>query len=142
MDFMEKFSKKYLKYFKNLPFSYFSTPIYLDFVGYVFHRNNEPILVWQDLICPHDFPSIFLPNDKLNWINCSVALATKEDIEKIKRENIEIKIELPVATEFFYSTDSFITPKGDFNRRIKQFRKTYKFVIKNTYPVSKIMEFY
>ena len=138
---MEKFSKKYLKYFKNLPFSYFSNPIFLDFAGYLFYRNNKPVLLWQDLIYPHDFPSIFLPNDKSNWINCSIALATGEDIAKIKKENIEIKIQLPVATEFFYSTDTFINPKHDLLRRIKQFKNNYKYVIKKNYPIKKIQEF-
>lgn len=139
---MEKFRQKYLKYFKRLPFSYCSTIPYLELIGNVFWRNNKPLLVWQDLFYPHDFPSIFLPNDQINWINCSIALATKEDIEKIKKEKIEIKVQLPVATEYFYSTNSFIHPEHDFRRRVKQFQTTYKYKLKRNYPKEKIIKFY
>ena len=139
---MEKFSKKHLKYFARLPFSYFSAFLYLDFIAYVFYRNNKPILVWQDLYYPNDFPSIFIPKDKINWTNCSIALATKKDVREIEKENIEIKFQVPVTTEFFYSTDSFINPRGDFLRRIKQFKTNYAYSIKNSYPGDNVIKFY
>ena len=61
---MEKFnSEKHRQYINHLPFSYFSVQSYLDFEAYVFRRNNELLIVNQDLYYPHDFPNFFIRRD-------------------------------------------------------------------------------
>ena len=139
---MEKFSKKYLEYFHDLPFSYFSTPIYLNFAGYVLWRNNEPLLVTQDIYYPHEFPALFLPQSPENWQNCSVTFGRESDIEKIERENIEIRLRIEAGTEFYYETAQFIKPSSDFKRRVEQFKKNYDYKIIHRYPAKKIADFY
>lgn len=140
---MEKFnSSKHKKYLNNLPFSYFSLPIYLDFSGYTFNRNGENIIVWQDILYPHDFPSIFIPKKKKNWECTSMALVDKDEIEKIKHENIEIKVQLPAETEYFYKTENFIDPKKGMRAHIENFKKLYFYKIFKNYQSDKILEFY
>ncbi len=67
---MEKFdSQKHLQLASHLPFSYYSLPLYLDFSAYLLPRNNERVIVTQDLYYPHEFPAIFLPQNPENWDN-------------------------------------------------------------------------
>ena len=140
---MKKFvSNKHSKLQKNLPFSYFSTNLYLDFSAYVFDRNGEHLVVWQDILYPNEFPCIFMPKKKENWTRCSVALATKEDIETIEKENIEILVNKPVGNEFFYSTENFINPKGSFKNRVKQFVSNYEYLLIYNCDKKRIIEFY
>lgn len=141
---MEKFdSRKHLHYFiSSIPFSYFSTPIYLDFGTYIFLRNNENIFVSQDIFFPHEFPAVLLPKNKLNWQNLSFTFATETDIKKIEKENIEIKIKNLIGEEYFYKTNSLIEPRKEIVRRINQFKKLYKYRILKRYPKEKIIKFY
>ncbi len=140
---MEKFnSQKHSEYIKDLPFSYFSSIPYLDFMAYSFERNNEHLIVWQDIIYPHDFPSIFLPRNKSNWVNVSVAFVMPEEIEKIKSEKIEIKFTNTVVQEYFYKTDTLLNPKGKLGQRIRQFEKNYEYKIYNSYPLDKVNNFF
>ncbi len=140
---MEKFdSNKHSDYIKDLPFSYFSAGVYLDFVGYTFERNGEHLIVWQDLVFPHDFPSVFLPQNKLNWLNTSTAFVTPEQIKSIEAENIEIKFTNPGGQEYFYKTEGLLNPKGKIGQRIRQFEKSYKYKVLNSYPTEKIKEFF
>lgn len=140
---MEKFdSFKYSFDIKKLPFSYYSLLIYLDFIAYFFKRNDENLIVWQDIIYPHDFPSIFIPKKNKNWEYASIALASNEDVEKIRNENIEIKVQLPVEIEYFYKTENFFDPKKGMRTHIENFKKLYSYIILNEYPFDRILEFY
>lgn len=140
---MEKFHyQKHAQYFEHLPFSYFSAKPYLDFAAFVFERNNEHILVIQDIYFPHEFPSIFMPRKKENWKDCAVTFASEDEIQAVKNENIEIQIQNYLEIEYFYSTKSFIEPKGKFRQRVRQFQKSYNFTLLHQYPKEKILEFY
>jgi hypothetical protein len=140
---MEKFTyKKHGKYAAKLPFSYFSSPISLDFSAYTFERNGENLIVWQDVIFPHDFPSIFLPTKKENLVNASVAFATTEDIEKAKNSEAIIMLEKPVSTEFYYRTEDFVNPKGDLLRAVNRFKDGYEFELSDECPKTEIEDFY
>lgn len=135
-------SKIHKEYSQLLPFSYFSSDIYLDFAAFTFERNGENIIVWQDLIFPHDFPSIFLPRNKANWINCSVAFATKDDIEKVKKGNIGILATKPMGAEYFYNTSNFTQPHGPLKTKINRFANNYRFELKSKCEKDKILKFY
>lgn len=140
---MEKFSSdKHSLLQKSLPFSYYSTNLYLDFSAYTFDRNGEHLIVWQDIIFPNEFPCIFLPKQKNNWPHCSVTFATEENIEAIKKEGVEISINIPVGKEFFYNTKNFINPKGSFKNRINQFVSNYKYSLIHKCNKTKIIKFH
>jgi|SRR3989344_6809332 len=140
---MEKFnSNKHSDYAKQLPFSYFSSNIYLDFVAHTFERNSEHLIVQQDMLFPNDFPSIFLPINEKNHEKCSVTFSTEENREIIKKENIPIIVENPTGTEFFYKTEDFINPSGGLKTKINRFIKSYSFTQKNSYDKEKILDFY
>ncbi len=127
---------------KFLPFSYFSTNVYLDWAGYVFERNGESLIVWQDVLYSNEFPCVFTPKMKDNWIRCSISLATNEDISAIEKENIEILINKPMGSEYFYRTADFIHPKGKFKNRIAKFAKEYKFSLTDKIGRKYILDFY
>jgi len=139
---MKKFdSLKHYHYIERFPFSYFSLLIYLDFIAYSFERNGENLVVWQDTFYPHDFPSIFIPEKKENWKHASIALATIDDIKKIKNENIEIKVKASVEIEYFYKTENFVNPKKKTRNHVENFKKLYEYNVLNKYPIDKILEF-
>ena len=140
---MEKFNSfKHLFDTKKLPFSYYSLLIYLDFIAYSFERNGENLIVWQDTLYPHDFPSIFIPEKNKNWEYASIALASNKDVKKIKNENIEIKVQLPLETEYFYKTKDFVSPIKGMKVHVENFKKLYPYIILNKYPLDRILEFY
>lgn len=140
---MEKFdSSKHLDYIKDLPFSFFSMPLYLDFAAYIFERNGENLIVWQDRIFPHDFPSIFLPQKKQNWEHASMAMIAAEDIKKIENENIGIKFKSLMETEYFYKTEDFINPKKELKAHIEKFLKLCSYKLFIEYRHDKILKFY
>lgn len=140
---MEKFnSSRHGDWIKDLPFSYFSSVAYLDFCAYTFERNLEHLIVWQDLVAPHEFPSIFTPQNKANWSKCSIAMATREEVKAIRDEDIEIVLEIPMGAEFYYSTDSLLKPRGNNKNRIEHFTRSYNYTLLTTYDKQKIKEFY
>lgn len=140
---MQKFvSTKHGGAAKALPFSYFSTPSYLDFDAFTFPRNGENLIVSQDILFPHEFPSLYLPRRKKNWERASFMFASQEDIEKIKREKIEIRAQVPVGEEFFYPTKPFIYPQKKFGQRVRQFQKNYNFRVFHAYPKDDVQKFY
>lgn len=140
---MDKFdSKKDEKLIKNLPFSYFSTEISLDFGAYVLERNGERIVVSQDILYPHEFPALFLPVNKNNWVTCSVTFTTEEDRARIREEGITIIIEKSIGSEFLYNTEDFLNPKGDFKNRVNRFSSGYDFKLKSTYSKEAAIAFY
>ncbi len=139
---MEKFdSTKHSKFIKDLPFSYFSTLINLDQTAYTFFKNDEHIIVWQDILFSHDFPSIFTPRNSANWERASIAFSTPEEVKEIKKKNIEIMLDKYIEQEFFFETKTLITPKSDTKRRINQFVNNYKFEVFNTFSREKIIDF-
>lgn len=140
---MEKFiSDKHSQLQKGLPFSYFSTNLYLDFSAYIFDRNGESLIVWQDIFDPNEFPCIFMPQKKENWVRCLVTFATQDDIENVQKEKIEILLSKPVGAEFFYLTDNFLNPRGDFKNRVHKFISSYAYSLTNKFNKEKIVEFY
>ncbi len=140
---LQKFdSRVHLKDFTHLPFSYYSSEVMLDFEAYVFERNGENILVWQDALYPHDFPSIFIPQKKENWEKMTVFAATQPDVDAVKMEQLEIIIEKPVTTEFFYTTAQFIHPEGSFKKQLDHFIAHNTYLVRYEYSKEKIREFY
>lgn len=140
---MEKFSSyEHSMLQEKLPFSYFSTNLYLDFSAYTFNRNDEALIVWQDILYPNEFPCIFLPKRKENWVRCSTALTTEEDIKDVEKEHIEILMKKLSGSEFFYETNNFTIIKGDFKNRVNKFASSYKYSLSNKIGKEKIVEFY
>lgn len=135
-------SEKHLQDFRHLPFSYYSSEVMLDFAGYLFSRNGENVLVWQDALYPHDFPAIFLPQNKKNWEKMTIFAATQEDVDAVKQENIGLIIEKPVTTEFFYTTETFLHPTGSFRKEVNSFRNKYPHTISHVYPLQEVETFY
>jgi hypothetical protein len=130
------------KLMETLPFSYHSVAPYLDYIAYTFNRNGESLLVWQDILCPNEFPCIFMPNNQENWVNASIALATTENIEALQRDGIKILLKKSMGCEFFYNTKDFINPKGNLKNRIKKFSSSYDYSITNICSKERILEFY
>jgi hypothetical protein len=142
---MRKFIfKKDKELIKHLPFSYLSCQPYLDHRAYVFERNNEKLIVEQDLIYPHDFPLLLtLPKNKKNWHKMNLIYTTQSQIKKIEKEKIPIEIKNKLSKEYYYLTKDFTEPKKDFKRRVKQFSKLYpKHKIYRSYDPKKIINFY
>lgn len=140
---MKKFkSSQDLQITKNLPFSYYSTNLYLDFAAYTFDRNDESLIVWQDLLYPNEFPCIFMPSKKENWIHSSIAFATNENVEEIQKENIEILLSKPTGSEFFYKTSDFTNLKGDFKNRVNKFISNYNYTLTSNCDDEEINDFY
>lgn len=138
---MERFnSSKHSELAHKLPFSYFSTYVYLDFSARILIRNDEQIIVDQDMYYPHEFPALFLPRNPLNWQHCSITFTTEEEKNTIK-EKVKILIDKPSGDEYFYKTQSLINPTSDIERRIEQFKK-YEYTVLDTYPKDKIIQFY
>lgn len=140
---MEKFdSKIHNNYVSHLPLSYFSLPIYLDFVGYLIPRNDEQVITIQDVYYPHEFPAVFAPINPKNWENFSVAPITDAEIKKIEDQKIQILIKKSIGAEYYYQTEDLLHPNSKISQRIRQFEKLYDYKIFNTYPVNKIKQFY
>lgn len=142
--YMEKFRHKiHEELLKNIPFSYFSTAIYADFSAYVFERNGESLVVWQDTLYPHDFPCLFPPKQKKNWERCSISFAEGAFVESIKKAQIEIIAQVPAGNEFFYKTNTFVHPTGEMDRDVKLFKRRYpEFRIANTCDPKIVQDFY
>lgn len=139
---MKKINNISKELISQLPFSYVSSAIYLDFSAYLFERNGDDVIVVQDQLFPHDFPSLFLPKNPLNWERCSMVFATQSDAENISEKNIEIFVKRPVGTEFFYRTEDFINPSGSFGKKVRLFKRKYVSKIYHSYDQDKIEKFY
>ncbi len=123
---MEKFDSAHHGHLlKELPFSYFTSAIYLDFYAYVFERNRESLVVQQDLLYPHDFPCLFLPKKKENWERCSVTFTTKQDRQRLLDEGIELRVQEKAGSEFYYQTKTLTDPSGQTKRDVELFVKRY-----------------
>ena len=114
----------------------------MDFAAYFFNRNGETLIVWQDLLFQNDFPCLFFPKKKENWVRCSVAFATEEDLEAVKEERIEILTQKPMGSEFFYRTEDFLHPKGAFKNRVNQFKSHQAYTLTHACDKARIREFY
>lgn len=140
---IEKFSwKKHKEMASHMPFSYFSHPIYLDFSAYTFERNSEHLVVWQDALYPHDFPSMFLPRKKANWYGATIELASKDDIVRMKEEKTPIFVQKKIMDEFFYRTQDLLNLVGNYGTRVRQFEKTYDFRITHHASQEDILKLY
>ncbi len=140
---MEKFdSNKHSKLTKRLPFSYFSTPLYLDHNGYIIRRNGEDVIVWQDLFYKHEYPAIFLPNKIENLERCSISLATQEDINTLIAHGVEVLVTKPGVAEFYYRTSDFTEPQGSLRKKINLFAKNYQYTILHEYDKKKVQRFF
>jgi hypothetical protein len=140
---MEKYSRQTHAHVKQLmPYSYFSTDVYLDFAAYVFERNGELLVVWQDILYPNEFPCVFTPQYSSNWEYAVISFATEEDIKKIQNDGIDVLIQNPMGEEFFYETATFTTPTGKLKSRIQQFTSQYTYTITHTCDRETIQTFY
>ena len=143
VDKMEKFdSSKHNRLIVDLPFSYVSTAVYLDFRAYILNLNGEDLVVTQDSVYRHDFPCLFLPKNQNNWEFMSASMVSDKDVEKIKNQGIEIAAENSTEIEYFYATQDFLNPAGKYKQKIKQFEEGYKYKIYNQYDQKKIVEFF
>jgi hypothetical protein len=127
---------------KDLPFSFYSLPIFLDYSGFLLERNGETLLTNQDPYYKQEFPSVFLPKKPINWEDASITFTSEEDLKKIKKRRIEILIKKPIGEEFFYKTESLLKPESKIERRIEQFKKSYKYKTEKTFSKNKIKDFY
>jgi len=128
MSYMRPFDKSnrdHLAWAATLPFSHATCVPYLEMYAQVFHRNDEPIFVWQHETYVHRVPSIFLPADKRNWEECAVACATPEAIEAVRAEGIPILKQELVSTEYFYTTKTFTEPEGTLAKKIRKFQRDF-----------------
>lgn len=140
---IEKFdSRVHGELIKQARFSYATCPPMMDRHGYVLHVNGEPILVWQSIESPNRFPAIHTPAKKENWENVSISFATKDDIEKIKQENIPVLREEYDVTDYFYRTGDFLEPSGRFGKKARRFEKQFKPTVSQTCDRVEIEKFY
>ena len=124
---MEKFdSQKHGKLIGNMPFSYVSTLVYLDFCAYVIRKNEENLVVKEDPVS-HDLNCFFLPEKKANWEFITASMVSAEDIQKIVDSDIEISSKNQTETEYIFLTEDFINPTQKYKNKIKQFEKCYKY---------------
>ena len=137
---MEKFDcVKHSELMSELSFSYISTKIYLDFCAWVLCVNGEDLIVKQDEVYKHDFPSLFLPKNIKNFEYMTASMINEHDIKKIINSGIEVIIN-KTETEFIYLTENIINPSGGHKRQINKFKKNdYK--IYNVYERGKILRF-
>jgi hypothetical protein len=143
MEIIRKFnSRRSPVSLDSLPFSFYSSEIFLDFSGHILERNGELVLTTQDLYYHHEFPAVFLPGKIINWQETEITFTSEEDIKKIKKKGVEIIIQRPIGSEFFYKTETLLNPAADLKRRIGQFHKSYQYKIKHSFPKDKIKEFY
>ena len=129
---MKKLMQTSDTFVRQLPFSYFSLPIYLDCFGYTFERNKESLIVTQDSVYPHEFPSVFLPQKPENWSCCSVTFATQEDLQRVRQQGVPILIERSIGSEFFYQTEPFVYPTGSFGKKVRAFQKKYVYKLSSS----------
>lgn len=140
---MEKFnSKKHKRFIKCSLFSYMTCYPFLDCSAFCFTRNDELIIVAQDIYFPHDFPALFLPKKKINWQNMTLVRATEEDISRIEAEGIKIEIKVPTGEEFIYETKTFVEPHGKLRKKVRLFTNHYSYKVLHSYPKTKILDFH
>lgn len=125
-----------------LPFFWVSLPLYLDFCAYTFTKNGEDLVVTQDPLYSNDFPYLFLPKNKDNWPRASLSMVDGEEVEKIKRENIEISALNPTEIEYYYKTADFTDPKSVLGKKKRQFEKNYSYELRKTYPEEELTRFF
>ncbi len=139
---MEKFNLEKDKYIlNNLPFSYFTTQIYADYSCYVFERNGERLLVWQDILYPHEFPCVFPPSQESNFERCSITFADDVFCKKVEKE-FEVLLKKSSGSEFFYETSHFTEPSGSISKDVKLFTKNYQFTTANECDINLVKDFY
>jgi hypothetical protein len=118
-----------------------SLPI-LDLYGYILERNGEQMVLWQDYPNRHRYPSIFLPKDPRNWTHASIVFATKEDVERVKSEGIEIAEQKPAGIEYYFATKDFVEPKGSLGKKVRKFERDHAYKVLNAYPKETIRAFF
>lgn len=134
-------STAHARLLETMPFSYVSTAVYADYCAYVLHVNGEDLVVTEDPLFRHDFPSLFLPKNEDNWEYLSASMVREEEIERVKRANIEIAATNPTETEFIYATQSFLKPKNSMKTKISQFQKKYTYTVLHSYDHKRIRTF-
>ncbi|MCR4314349.1 MAG: hypothetical protein NUV84_03825, partial [Candidatus Uhrbacteria bacterium] len=106
-----------------------------------FTRNTEDLVVWQDPLYPHDFPSIFLPRNPKNWERASMSMVTQEDVIAVEAASIEIATRTKTETEFFYETSAFLA-SSDITERANQFKRLYEFEVVDHHSKEALVEFF
>jgi hypothetical protein len=119
--------------------SFLVHPFYLLFHRFEFEELPGDLLVFYDrdsLLFPSRQPENML--HKKIW-------CFADDIERLRREKVEIRSVTPDAIEYFYATQNFIEPKGKKFRhqrtRVRHFQKTYSFSLRESYDPSLVNQF-
>lgn len=141
---IEKFDpNRHAHLLENLNFSFFSHISYADCFAYILKREHGDVLVTQDVYNFHDFPALFLPKEKKNWIGMSAVFLSKADLEKVKKEVPRINVEVFVGHEYYYSTRDFINLKNrKVRERVRQFERLYTYKLLHEYSEEGIKKFY
>ncbi|PIR88190.1 MAG: hypothetical protein COU10_00565 [Candidatus Harrisonbacteria bacterium CG10_big_fil_rev_8_21_14_0_10_45_28] len=125
-----------------LPFSYFSSPVYLDFFGFIREENGEQAICWHDPET-NTYPRIFPPEDKTKLQNIIISRATQGDIDTIEKEKIPILEKTLAHHEYYYQTKTLLSNRGKMGQRIRQFKKENpNHKILSAYDPKKILSFY
>lgn len=123
--------------------SYCNSPYWLTENCSYEERNGETLVYVNDRILNETY-LLFLPEKKENYTTKKISLATKEEVERIKKEGIAIKKTEPQGTEYFYRTKDLIEMKGQkyarLRKAVNQFKKN-NYKILQVYPAQKVTDF-
>ncbi len=132
-NMLRKFNSKQDVYLlKSVPFMHDTTSSYLDHAAYVISHNGKEELAVQDALYPNELPYIFLPRSRKLWPNAHILWTKKTDIEKLKKK-VEIKLTVPIVSEYMYRTKKFIDLEDSemkkFRKLIRQFKHNYSYSV-------------
>ncbi len=142
---LRKFNSKQDSYLlDSVPFRYDTAVSYLDHAAYVISHNGKEELAVQDVLYPNEIPYIFLPRSQKLWPQAHILWTKKADMEKLKKK-VEIKLTVPIVSEFMYKTKKFIDLEGaemkSFRRHVRQFEDRYSYSLKYAYDRDKVKNF-
>lgn len=125
-----------------MPFSWFSTPVFLDYCGYVIAGQVRPRITVHDRLYPNQFPCLFLPRDKQDWTRCLIVYAQEKDISALISAKVAILLRQPVGEEFFFHTGNFTHPTGSVRRMTRLFGARNAHSVLSQAKPEKIKDFY
>lgn len=124
--------------------SYFSSPYWLT-ENCVYEEHNGEILVYVNDRTVGKTIHLFTPQNSTNITTKEIAIATTEEIEKLKTQGIKIKEIQPLGYEYFYDTNGLINLQGSdwakIRKDVNKFKKTYNYKILHKYPAQKVINF-
>jgi len=124
--------------------SYCNSPYWLAENCSYEERNGEALVYINDRTLNETY-LLFTPTKKENITTKRICLATKEDIERLKKKGITIAKTTVQGAEYYYRTKDLIEMKGKTYSRcrkaVSQFTRNYKFKILHVYPAQKVVDF-